>query len=94
MDDLCTRNNNFFWISAEERARVMQHLLADIAKEHYQETDFPNHKDVIVRKFHDHIETYAPQKTLNGIEYHIGNIQRITPTEVWNKLKIIAKLKK
>ena len=91
MEELAMRNNNFFWITTEERARITQKLLGNIAEEHYDDiASIPSKQKLILDAFNATINIYAPQKTLNGLEFYIKTLQKITPTAIWVKLKNIA----
>lgn len=95
IEDFVRRNNDFFWISAEERARMAQQKLADIviaAKTGTGEHDLENLKDNILPTFANDTYLYSPQRTLDEIKNYTNKIENITTTSVGVKLKRIAKL--
>ncbi len=100
IEDFGKRNNDFFWITTEERARVSQQQIAEIFNEAYAITEdnrdeFITNKIAFVRNAFDNYGfMYSPQKTLTGIKNYIDKIQTITTSTCGLKLKRIAKLSK
>lgn len=93
IEDFARRNNEFFWVTAEERAKVAQQKLADIvvaaktAAEGDTSLDLETLKEKILRTFVNDPYSYAPQKTLDEIKSYTDKIQTITTTSAGTKLK-------
>jgi len=95
IEDFARRNNEFFWITAEERARIAQQKLYDIIVEDKVGTQghtADSLKESILTTFVNDPYSYTPQKTFNEIKSYTDKIQNITTTSVGKRLKQLAKL--
>jgi hypothetical protein len=106
IEDFARRNNNFFWITTEERARVTQQTIAgtiekafdkfkndteqDIDKQ--QNKYITEHIDFISKKLDQFTIPYVPIRTISEIDSYLKKIQTITTSSCGIKLKRIAKL--
>lgn len=92
IEDLCKRNNDFFWITTEERAKVTQQKLAELVihAEQNPETSLVDMKRNFLDKFVNDGYSYAPQKTINVIKLHLDKIEMLTTASCGVKLKKIA----
>lgn len=95
VEDFAKRNNNFFWITTEERAKVTQRKLADIITEVAMGSD-GHKKDALISSILDDYmndrTSYTPQKTLDEIKNYTDKIENITTSSVGTKLKRLANL--
>lgn len=95
IEDFAKRNNDFFWVTTEERARIIQQKLADLVI-HSQTTeesiDLDLAKQKILDAFANDSYLYSPQKTINEIKKYSEKINAITTTSVGIKLKKIANM--
>jgi len=98
IEDFAKRNNNFFWVTTEERAKVAQQKLADIvvaaktAAEDNKDLDLETLKNKILPTFVNDPYLYAPQRTLDEIKNYTDKIRTITTTSAGVKLKKLARL--
>ena len=105
IEDLVNRQNNYFWIATEERARVVQNKLADIHLEYQRElqttgSDFEvankatkekfDRERAGITNFSQEGSNYAPMKTATGLKFQIANFQNITTTTCGAKLKKLS----
>ncbi len=103
IEELVNKQNNFFWIATEERARVAQRLLADIHLEFQKDmvtggadseaankTKFDRQRLGITKFYTDEEYLYTPSKTANGLKFQVNNFQNITTTTCGAKLKKLA----
>lgn len=101
IEEFAKRDNNFFWVTTEERARVMQSILGNIINEAYDDITDSDQRDIFISNkknyisgaFDKHGLVYSPQKSLNEIKNHLNKVQTITTSTCGVKLKRIAKLK-
>lgn len=103
IEDFSKRNNNFFWITTEEKARVLQRMLANTIEEKLRENssqDIESFKksidlkrDFIRAAFDQHGFIYTPQKTIDEINKHLSKVPILTTSSLGLTLKRIAKLK-
>jgi hypothetical protein len=100
IEDLGKRNNNFFWINTEERARANQWSNAQIIKElalgncEELSSKIENIKKLYDSEFNKYYTDYTPQKTKSGIGIYLNKVQTITTSSCGIKLKKIAGLEK
>ncbi|HVB19831.1 MAG TPA: hypothetical protein VNF51_00890 [Candidatus Paceibacterota bacterium] len=104
IEDFVNRQNNFFWVTTEERAKTAQRVLAqihdDFQIEAREEGDvhpiaqkkFDDRKAGLTQFYSNETYTYAPQKTLTVLKFQTQNFQKITPTVCGAKFKRIANL--
>ena len=96
VEDFAKRNNDYFWIMAEARARVTVQKIGDfIAKNFGNPTADQNiiaRRDFLNGKFDLYNWLYAPKKTLDGVKSYLSKIQNITTSSCGSKLKKIAKI--
>jgi hypothetical protein len=98
IDEMANKDNNFFWITAEERARVVQQQLPQLVAAAFDsntnEID-QNKLNILKQTFLDTIsnETYAysPQKTVKAITSLITNTEKIIDTPIGEKFKKLSK---
>lgn len=97
IDEMAGKDNNFFWITAEERAKVVQQQLPQIIVAALDATTNQidqNRLKVLKETFLDTISNetyaYAPKKTVNAITTLIDNTQKLTNTPVGEKFKKLA----
>ena len=103
IEDFSKRNNNFFWITTEEKARVLQQMLANTIEEKLKEDasqDAESFKksidlkrDFIRTAFDHHGFVYTPQKTIDEINKYLSKVPALTTSSCGLTLKKIAKLK-
>jgi len=88
IQEMVLKQNNFFWINAEERARVYQQTLARLIADGKGRADI----DKFLQDFNSEGKnSYTPVKTINIIRHFIENFQKLTPTSIADKLKKLAK---
>lgn len=93
VEDFARRNNNFFWISTEERSKATLHFLSSFITEAMtqpsQQVDaFINNKMSFFSNALDrHNIPYSPQKTIDGIKNYLSKINKITTSSCGTKLK-------
>ncbi len=97
IEDFAKKNNDFFWVTTEERARVVQQKLAELVvhsqtRPEGEEVDLDTLKKHFLDVFANDIYTYTPKKSINEIENHIKNMPGITTTSAGLKLKKLAKI--
>ena len=84
--DMVGKQNNFFWITTEERARVVQNKLADLLFSEAQNVD------TLLDKYSRHPYSYAPQRTLDEITFAIGQFKKISIASCGQKFKHLSDL--
>ena len=97
IEDFAKRNNEFFWVTTEERARVVQQKLAELVihsqtRAEGEEVDLNDLKKHFLDTFSNDTYTYTPKKSVNAIKNYVNNIGRITTTSAGVKLKKLAKM--
>lgn len=101
IEDLSNRQNNFVWITTEERAKAVQNMLATIHDDFQKDTvlndvdaqvRFDSRKHALGEFYSNESLSYAPDKILKGLTYQTQNIKRITTTPCGAKLKKLANL--
>lgn len=99
IEDLVIKQNNFVWIAAEERAKVVQQMLAKIHDEFQKkypsdaieaQNTFNNSKLGITKYYTDETYSYAPSKCIDGLKFQIETVGKITTTTCGSKLKKLA----
>lgn len=103
IEDFSKRNNNFFWITTEEKARVLQQMLANTIEEKLKEVPFQEieefkksidaKRDFIRTAFDHHGFVYTPQKTIDEINKYLSRVPVVTISNCGLILKKIAGLK-
>lgn len=96
IDDFVKRNNNFFWITTEERARVVQQKLVDLvihSKTQETPVDLEQLKHELLDNFANDPYSYSPQKTTSAISSYLEKTPQITTTSAGLKLKMLAKMR-
>lgn len=97
------RNNDFFWVNSEERAKATQQKVAEMVKETVHSITADSDLNEINRQislkkatfeemYGKNTPTYTPQKTLSSIQSYLGKIEPITTSSSGTKLKKIAKV--
>lgn len=104
IEDFINRQNNFFWVTTEERAKTAQRMLAqihdDFQKDYLDEGDshgaaqrkFDARKVGLTQFYSNENYSYTPQKTLNVVKFQTQSFQKITSTVCGEKLKRMANL--
>ncbi len=100
IENFAKRNNEFFWVTTEERGRTMVKKLSDIIVECLNNDSITNKdihiqdkKDLLVYYLDKYNTPYKPQRSISEINTYIKEIQMITTSSCGIKLKKIAKLK-
>ena len=105
IENFVNRQNNFFWVTTEERAKTAQKMLATIHDDFQVEAQaegvshpnaslkFTNRKAGLTDYFSNEAYSYTPQKTLTVLKFQTQKIQKIIPTVTGAKFKRIANLK-
>lgn len=98
IEDYVKRDNNFFWITTEERARVIQQELAKIvvssAKDGKVDDDILKQlKSTFLDKFSNEGYSYSPRKTIDNLKVLVSSYTKITTSTCGEKIKKSAKLK-
>ncbi|MCX6780583.1 MAG: hypothetical protein NT003_00465 [Candidatus Magasanikbacteria bacterium] len=98
IEDFGKRNNDFFWVTTEERARVTQQKIAEII---VSKSDFPKDiRDIAIKEGVDFLSnsmniyanSYTPKKTVSEMYSYLQKIETITTSSCGIKLKKLAKL--
>jgi hypothetical protein len=96
IEDFAKRNNNYFWLVTEERAKVSVAQVATFISNSYGLTtpddDVLNRKKYLEHGLDEYNSMYSPQKTLNGIKDYLPKVPKITTSSCGIKLKKIANL--
>lgn len=96
IEDFARRNNNYFWITTEERAKVTVQMIAKHVNDSFEVTNpdenIIKRRDFISRGMDMYNQIYAPTKTLDSIKDYLPKIPKITTSSCGIKLKKIAKL--
>ncbi len=86
--DFAKRNNDFFWITTEERARIVQQKLAELVVSDVLPVERNKRLDDISSDGY----SYTPNKTIKEIKKYTEKIVSITTTSAGIKLKYLAKM--
>lgn len=100
VEEFAKRNNDFFWVTTEERARLVQQKMAKLNLEEYRTNGIKNLKehsfltirDAVLDEISNARYDYRPNKTLKRIAIYIEKINNITTSSAGAKLKTIAKM--
>ncbi len=101
IEEFAKKNNNFFWINTEEKARLSQQMIVKTIEEAYTddsqivadaEENIAKKLSFIRQAFDKHGFIYSPQKAGDELENYLGKIQDITTSTCGAKLKKMAKL--
>jgi acetyl-CoA acetyltransferase len=97
-EEYAKKDNDFFWVTTEERAKVSVQKVAEFAAEAIK-NDTPNPDQIIQKKkialdglLDRNNILYSPQKSVNEIRKLLPNIPKITTSSCGKKLKKLAKL--
>jgi len=97
IEDFARRNNNYFWITTEERARVTVQKIAESINNSFgsatPDNDIVTKRDFLSKGMDMYNQIYSPAKTLDGIKDYLPKIPKITTSSCGVKLKKIAKMK-
>lgn len=98
IQELWSKDNNFFWVTTEERAKILPNTISRIAELAEDDEDFIRKRDEVMARISrtdnwSHM-TYSPMKTVNGIKLYIEEIDFVTKLPIWEKLKKLAKINK
>ena len=100
IEDFAKRNNSFFWVTTEERARVSTQKVAEIilkASEMAITEDQKNEyistsRAFLSSKLDSYNVMYVPAKTMDEIKAYLNKVQMITTSSCGVKLKKFAKV--
>lgn len=100
IEEFARRNNDYFWITTEERARTTVQKIAEFvsgAIEHAPVGSDPNvyvvtHRDAFNNLMDANNAPYSPAKTLDGIRTFLQKIPTVTTSSAGTKLKRLARL--
>jgi hypothetical protein len=98
IEEYVRRHNNFFWITTEERTRVVQNKLADIVIGSLKEdgevdsNKLASYKKSILDVYTNEPYAYAPAKTIDRLKNLVRESARITVTTAGTKLKKVAEV--
>jgi hypothetical protein len=97
IDEMASRDNNFFWITAEERAKVVQQQLPqiiiaafDAANNKIDQAKLAIFKQTYLDTLSNESYSYVPKKTVNAIKILLEGTDKLTDTPIGEKLKKIA----
>jgi len=97
VEDFVRRNNNFFWVTTEERAKVVQQKLVELiihSKSSDNPVDLNSLKENLLDNFANDPYSYFPNKIVLEIGNYIEKINPIMVTSVGIKLKKLARMSK
>ncbi|MCW1888358.1 MAG: hypothetical protein KIH67_002280 [Candidatus Moranbacteria bacterium] len=100
IEEFGKKDNNFFWVNTEEKAKVLQQIIGQVIEGYYEEgADIQNFEEKIVKKlnfirkgFDSYGFTYSPQRTVGEMQNYLEKIDYITTSTCGAKLKKIAKM--
>lgn len=98
IEEFAKRNNNYFWIATEERAKITVQKIADFSATALSQEWDEVTRDAYVLKNRNALsvlldrfnEVYAPKKTIEGIKNFLEKIPNVTTTTCGAKLKALA----
>lgn len=102
IEDLANRQNNFVWITTEERAKIVQAVLAQVHDDFQVDTinklsiaqdKFNARKQALDDYYSNDATSYAPDKILRGLKFQTQNLKRVASTPCGVKLKELANYK-
>jgi len=102
IEDFAKKNNNFFWVTTEERARVTTQMIAKIIIDVWADATIPDsekgmevaaRRDNLNKNMDSYNSPYSPQKPINDIQEYLRKIKSLTTTSCGIKLKRLAKFK-
>ena len=99
-EEFIKKDNEFFWVTTEERARVTVQKMADFSCEAINTKLNISDMDILVQTkrialnnlLDKHNAGYSPTKSIDAVKKLIPNIPKITITSCGIKLKKLAKL--
>lgn len=98
IEDFAKRNNNYFWITTEERAKVTVQEIAKLIDKSLDLTNLDNDivrkRDFFSRGMDIYNQIYSPSKTMVGIKDYLPKVPKVTTSSCGVKLKKIAKMDK
>jgi len=96
IEDIAIRNNNFFWITTEERAKITVNEVAKLANEVVNNAKNEDEVTLNMSTFENildrHNLPYVPSKTKSEIKKYLSKIPKITTSSCGVKLKKIANM--
>ncbi len=97
IEEAVRKDNNFFWVSTEYRAQVVQGKLVELIEKalntRTKQIDSKKLADLklsILDTFSNDQYSYSPIKTRNLLTTYLGRTRKITTTSAGSKLKKIA----
>lgn len=100
IEEFAKRNNNYFWITTEERAKVTVRTVAKIIEKTLNlkgknpDDEVKQKRDYLIKGLDLYNSPYVPIKTMDEIKKYLPKIPKITTSSCGLKLKKIAKLSK
>lgn len=97
IEDYAKRNNEYFWITTQERAKVQVHEIANIIRDKSEEQkdsdkEISQKRDNLIKKMDLHNTTYFPVWTIDQIRAYLSKIQTVTVSSCGAKLKKLARV--
>ncbi len=98
IEEALRKDNNFFWVTTEHRARITQTKLADIIDRSVDKNSKVDSKKLdklkkaILDTFTSEGYSYSPSKSRTLITNYLEKITKITTTTTGSKLKKIAQI--
>lgn len=99
VEEFAKRDNDFFWVTTEERAKVTVQKIADFACEAINDVAVADKDNCIQQKrlqlsslLDKHNAGYSPQKSIDAIKKLIPNVPKITTSSCGVKLKKLARV--
>jgi hypothetical protein len=95
IDDMGRRNNNFFWVSTDEKAKVYQQTFAKLIVEASDSSDpaaAEAKRKAIFATLDQPGFSYTPVKTTNVMRDYVAKLRPITTSTCGAKLKRLAKM--
>jgi hypothetical protein len=96
VEEFAKKDNDFFWVTTEERARVTVQKIADFicesmeVQQDQRDSFIQAKRNELSMKFDSFNLPYSPSKTINVIKKLLPNIPDITTSSCGSKLKSLA----
>lgn len=99
LDEYVRRDNEYFWITTQNRAEIAQEMLSKFIESSYEENKGKVNEaklekmiEHVLTKYVNHPYSYSPSKTINELKKLLEQYQKITTTTTGSKLKKIARV--
>lgn len=97
IEEFAKRNNNYFWITTEERAKVMVRKIANLVNKSLTTTNpdqmVQDKRNYLTKGLDLYNSPYVPKKTRDEIKKYLSRMPKITTSTCGAKLKKISKIK-